>query len=336
MTTMRDVALRAGVSLPTVSYVVNNGPRPVSASTRAKVLEVINELGYKPNQLAKSLARKNTRAIALIVPNSSDLFFARLAQVVEEAAYSAGYNLFICNTQQDIQREKNYYSLLIEKHIDGILLVTCGIKPDQLRDAVGDNLPLVILDREIEGAFLDTIVYNNYMGGKQATEHLLMHGHTRIGCLAGPRVLLGARQRVEGYKDALRQVGIKPENSMIRWLDYTFEGGLRGTLELLDGVERPTAIVACNDEMGVASIHAARRRGLQIPRDVALVGIGDSFIGQICIPQLTTIFGSLDVMGRMGAETLLARVNGTASLTPSRQILDTKLLVRESCGCRQD
>lgn len=336
MTTMRDVALRAGVSLPVVSYVINNGPRPVSADTRAKVLVAIEELGYKPNLMAKSLARKNTRAIALIVPNTSDLFFARLAEAVEDVAYSEGFNLFICNTQQNLKRELHYFSSLIEKHIDGILLVTSGIKADQLRHAVGENLPLVILDREIEGTFNDTIVYNNIEAGMQAAEHLLQHGHFRIACLAGPKTLKGARERAEGAMQAFRNAGIPSQRKPIYWLDYTFESGLRGTLDLLDRHERPTAILACNDEMGVAAIHAARRRGLKVPGDLAVVGIGDSFVSQICIPQLTTIFGSVDEMGKKGAEILLARVNGTAPLTASRQILKTELVIRESCGCNHE
>jgi LacI family transcriptional regulator len=332
MTNMRDVAIRAGVSLPTVSYVVNGGPRPVSAETRAKVLKAIEELGYKPNQLAKGLAKKITRAIALIIPNSSDLFFARMAHAVEEAAYSAGFNLFLCNSGQDPERELSYFTSLKEKHIDGILLVTCGISSKQLQQAV-DDLPTVILDREIEHVYQDTVVFDNHSAGKQATGHLLQHGHNRIACLAGPQHLLGARQRVEGYQEALRQAGISPDETLVKWSDYTFEGGLRASSELLKSKKLPTAIVACNDEMGVSAIHAARMEGLEVPSDLAIVGMGNSFVGQVAIPQLTTIFASVDEMGKLGAEILLEKINGTASLSPSRQILETRLVVRESCGC---
>ena len=336
MTTMRDVARRAGVSLPTVSYVVNNGPRPVSEITRTRVLAAIKDLGYQPNQMARNLARRNTRAIGLIIPNSSDLFFARLAQAIEEAAFRQGFNLFLCNTHQDLQRELDHFSSLVDKKIDGILLVTCGIKPGQLTQAAGSNLPLVIVDREIEGAFYDTFVFDNHSAGQQAAEHILFHGHSRVACIAGPKSLKGAREREAGCLEALRKAGIEVPAKWHIWSDYTFEGGFKAAQNILSTTDHPTAIIACNDEMGVAAIHAARNAHLGVPADVAVMGISDSFIGQVCIPQLSTISGSLEEMGRRAAEALLARVNGIAPLASGRQVLETSLRVRESCGCQRE
>jgi LacI family transcriptional regulator len=317
MATMRDVAQRAGVSLPTVSYVVNNGPRPVSEATR-------------------TLARRNTRAIGLIIPNSSDLFFARLAQAIEEVAFHQGFNLFLCNTHQNLQRELDHFSSLVEKKIDGILLVTCGIQPDQLAQAAGVNLPVVIVDREIEGAYYDTFVFDNYSAGRQAAEHILSHGHSRVACIAGPKSLKGSRERVAGCLDALHKAGIEVPGKWLCWSDYTFEGGFTTAKKILTNQDQPNAIIACNDEMGVAVIHAARNAHLRVPSDLAVMGISDSFIGQVCIPQLTTISGSLEEMGKRAAEALLARVNGTAPLASGRQVLETSLQVRESCGCHRE
>ena len=334
MATMRDVAQRAGVSLPTVSYVVNNGPRPVSEATRARVLKAIEDLGYQPNQMARNLARRNTRAIGLIIPNSSDLFFARLAQAIEEVAFRQGFNLFLCNTHQDLQRELDYFSSLVEKKIDGILLVTCGIQPEQLARAAGVNLPLVIVDREIEGAYYDTFVFDNYSAGRQAAEHILSHGHSRVACIAGPKSLKGARERAAGCLETLHKGGIEIPAKWLCWSDYTFEGGFKAAQKILTNQDHPNAIIACNDEMGVAVIHAARSAHLRVPAELAVMGISNSFIGQVCIPQLSTISGSLEEMGRRAAEALLARVNGTAPLASGRQVLETSLQVRESCGCR--
>jgi len=333
MSNMRDVAMKAGVSLPTVSYVINDGPRPVSEETRARVLRAVSELGYRPNRMARGLARKNSLSIALIIPNSSDLFFARLSRAVEEVAYSEGFSLFLCNTGGDLKRERSYFSLLAEKRIDGALLVTGGISHEQLRRATGDNLPVVILDREIEGAFTDTLIFDNFKAAKQATEHLAWHGHKRIACLAGPKSLIGPHQRVDGYRAALKQAGLRFDASLLCWSDYSFSGGMSTAGALLQGENRPAAIVACNDDMGVGVIHAARELGIKVPSELAVAGMGDSFLGQVVIPQLTTVFASVDEMGRLGTSMLLERIRGTAPLAQQRVVLDTKLLIRRSCGC---
>lgn len=333
MVTMRDVARLAGVSLPVVSYVINDGPRPVSQDTRSRVLRVIEELGYRPNRLARGLARKGTLSIALIIPNISDLFFAHLARAVEEAAYASGFSLLLCNTGQDHGREIAYFNLLAEKRIDGILLITSGLDAGQLRNVCSEDLPLVVLDREIENTFVDTVIFDNYAAGKQAAEHLIQHGYKSIACLAGLKTLPGAVQRVEGYKEALKKAGIKLEHNLIRWCDYTFEGGLRAASNLLKGKNRPQAILACNDEMGTASIHAARQAGIDVPQQLAVAGIGDSLIGQMVIPQLTTVNASVDDMGRTGTEMLLERIGGTAPRAQRRMVLDTRLIIRSSCGC---
>lgn len=333
MVTMRDVARLAGVSLPVVSYVINDGPRPVSVETRDRVLKVIKELGYKPNRLARGLARKNTLSIALIIPNIADLFFAHIARAVEEKVYTAGFSLLLCNTGGDRGRETAYFNLLAEKRIDGILLVTSGLEAGQLRNAIGEELPLVVLDREIDGSLVDTVIFDNYTAGKQSAEHLVQHGYKSIACIAGPKTLLSAVQRVEGYKDTLKQAGIEPVDKLIRWCDYTFEGGLQAAYSLLRGKVRPQAILACNDEMGAASIHAARKEQINVPGQLAVTGIGDSFIGQAVIPQLTTVNASVGDMGRTGTEMLLERISGTAPRAQRRVVLDTRLIVRGSCGC---
>ena len=259
MSTMRDVAQMAGVSTATVSYVVNGGPRPVAAETQARVLLAMQTLGYKPNKLAQGLARKKTQAVAIIAPNNSDSFFAQLAQSVEAVAYDAGFNLILCNSMQSLERELDYFDLLADKHIDGILLTTCGIAGSDLRQVMARDIPLVILDREIAGVALDTVIFDNRAAGYQATEHMIEHGHRAIGFLAGPQALIGAMKRMQGYRECLLAHGIKPQEEWIGWADYTFDGGYRAMRSILAGDTRPTAVIASNDEMGVAVIHAVTR-----------------------------------------------------------------------------
>lgn len=333
MPTIRDVAQQAGVSTATVSYVLNDGPRPVSAETRAKVLQAVADLGYKPNRLARQLARKNTRVIGITIPNSSDLFFAELAHSVEDAAYAAGFNLILCDSNQDLERELSYFPVLEERRIDGILLITCGLDSERLHTIVKET-PLVILDREIHRAQFDTVIFDNFGAGMQATQHLLEHGHTHIACIAGPRHFVGACERMEGYRHALAQRGIVPSEELIRWADYTFEGGMAAAHALLRDDVRPSAVFASNDEMGVAVIQAALELGIRVPQDLGVASIGDSFLGTIVSPKLTTVTTSISDMGRLGAKMLFERVEGTAPPSFRRVVLTTQLKVRESCGCK--
>lgn len=332
MPTVRDVAQAAGVSTATVSYVLNDGPRPVSPETRARVLQAIAQLEYKPNRLARHLARKTTRAIAITIPNSSDLFFAELAHSVEDVAYAAGFNLILCDANRELERELSYFPVLDERRIDGILLITSGLDAERLHALVPDT-PLVILDREIPGAQFDTVLFDNFGAALQATQHLIEHGHTRIACITGPRQLSGARERVEGYRHALAQRGLTDDAALIAWADYSFNGGLAAAQRLLTTAPRPSAIFTSNDEMGVAVIQAARDLGIRVPQELAVASIGDSFLGTIVSPKLTTVTTSISDMGRLGATMLLERVQGTAPAAFRRVVLKTHLKVRESCGC---
>jgi LacI family transcriptional regulator len=292
----------------------------------------MSHLGYKPNRLARQLARKTTRAIAITIPNSSDLFFAELAHSVEDVAYAAGFNLILCDSNRALERELSYFPVLDERRIDGILLITSGLESAQLHSLVNDT-PLVILDREIPGAQFDTVVFDNFGAGLQATQHLLEHGHTRVACITGPRQLAGARERVAGYRQAHAQRGLAVDETLIGWADYTFAGGLVAAQALLAARPRPTAIFTSNDEMGVAVVQAARELGIAVPQALAVASIGDSFLGTIVSPKLTTVTTSISDMGRLGAKMLLERVQGTAPAAFRHVVLKTELKVRESCGC---
>ncbi|HEY8745535.1 MAG TPA: LacI family DNA-binding transcriptional regulator [Chloroflexota bacterium] len=331
--TRDDVARLAGVSAATVSYVLNGGPRPVMDETREKVLQAIEQLDYKPNLLARRMARKKTHAVALVVPDIANPFFAKLSHHVEDAAFAAGYTLILCNCSHDVERERAHLALLDEKRIDGILLITSGLGRDDVRGIVERHTPVVLLDRDVAGATVDAVLTDNVAIGRSAVEHLLGHGYTAIACLAGPQGLAEAVQRVEGYQQALRQYDLTPEPRLVRWHDLTFEGGYRALHSLFAAGLRPRAVFASNDQMAVGALHAAHELGLTVPADLAIVGVDDTLPSAIAVPPLTTVAQPIAAMGRRGLALLLDRVKGTASPAAQHVVLAPELIVRGSCGC---
>lgn len=331
--TRDDVARLAGVSTAIVSYVLNNGPRPVSDETRDKVLRAVEQLGYKPNLLARSIARKKTHAVALVVPDIANPFFAELSHHVEDAAFAAGYTLILCNASHDLGRERAHLALLDEKRIDGILLITAGLGADEIRAVINRHSPIVLLDRDVPRSGADTVLTDNAAIGRFATEHLLEHGYTNIACLAGPPSLAEAVQRVDGYRQALQVRQLSSEAILIRWRDLSFDGGYRALHSLFDDGVRPRAVFASNDQMAVGVLHAASELGLTVPADLAIVGVDNTLPSVIAVPPLTTVAQPIAALGRRGLALLLERVKGTASPAPRYDVLQPELVVRDSCGC---
>ncbi len=332
--TRDDVARLAGVSTATVSYVVNDGPRPVASETREKVLRAIQILGYKPNKFANHLARKKTRAAALVVPDNTNPFFAELARSVQQAAFAAGYHIILCNSDQAPDRELSYFDLFQAKHIDGILLVTSGLSPGLLDRVLELDIPIVAVDREVPGLAVDTVMLDNTVAAQMAAEHLLQHGHSTIGCIGGPPHLPNAVQRVNGYRQALHIQGIQPQEDLVRTTEFTIEGGYEAGKRLFHDGLRPTAIVAGDDQIAVGVLHAARELGIGVPHELAVVGFDDTFVAKISSPRLTTIAQPIAEISSLGVSRLLGRINGTVSGPPRRTTVQGNLVVRESCGCK--
>ena len=330
MPTIRDVAQRAGVSITTVSHVVN-GTRPVSAIGMARVLEAIDELGYQPNAVARSLRMSETRMFGMIVPDNSNPYFAEVARSIEDAAFELGYSVILCNSDEDAAKEQAYLDLLIEKRVDGIAFVATGRRADGLDQVRLRNMPVVIVDREIEGGTWASVLVHNSRGGREAVTHLLKLGHRRIGCISGPHGLGPSSERVRGYRDALRKAGIPADP---RWLvegDFHAEGGYRTMCELLERDDALTAVFACNDMMAVGALRAIHEQGRRVPQDIALVGFDDIALASYTQPALTTIAQPYRELGRRVAQ-LLAKGERGERAACERIRLEPELVVRASCG----
>jgi LacI family transcriptional regulator len=331
---MRDVAERARVSVTTVSHVVND-TRPVSEELRQRVLQAMRELGYQPNQLARSLRRGQTHIIGMIIPDSTNPFFAEVARGVEDTSFEQGYSVILCNSDGDLDKELLYTNVLVKKQVDGILFVAAGVSTERILDLQARNIPLVLIDRELPDAAVDAVLTDNARAGWLATRHLIELGHTRIACVTGPSDLTPSADRVIGYRKALSQSNLAVDEALILKGDFHYTSGYEAGLQLLSLEPPPTAVFACNDLMAIGLMSAARQSGLRVPEDLSVVGFDDVRLAAFANPPLTTIAQPKYQIGVVAVRLLLERMR-EPELAARRHVLDTRLLTRASTACYVD
>ena len=328
MANIKDVALHAGVSVTTVSHVVN-GTRFVSETARQRVEEAVRELGYVPSAVARSLKHNTTRTFGMVIPNNSNPYFAEIIRGVEDRCFAAGYNVILCNSNDDPERQAGYLRVLAEKRIDGLVLVVTGSDAVARATLGGIAMPLVLLDREVSGVSGDLVEVNHVLGSQMATRHLLELGHPRVACISGPPGLSPSSQRRAGWKDALEKASVERTESDLARGDFTARGGYLAMQALLKRRPRPTAVFACNDLMAFGALTAAREAGIAVPQQLSIVGFDDIDLAAFSAPPLTTVAQPKKQIGTVAADLLLDRVSNAR--TDNRQmILDPELRVRAS------
>jgi len=334
MSTIREVAEQAKVSTTTVSHVVNN-TRFVSNDVRNRVLVAMEEVGYRPNELARSLRMGHTHTIGLILPDSANPFFAEVGHHVESAAFASNYNVILCNTEGLQEKEKIYVDVLLKKQVDGIIFVATGDSPESLYPLIKHKHPVVLIDRnlsEIQND-IDSVFTNNYQGGYLITQHLIEIGHQNIGCVMGPHEISPSMDRVVGFRNALHEAGFSVNEDLILQGDFHPASGYKAALKILKNPLRPTAIFALNDLMAIGVIRAATEMGLRVPQDLAVVGFDDIELTQYVTPELTTMAQPKLQMGMEAVRLLTERMHDNS--LPARKImLKTNLIVRDSCGAK--
>jgi LacI family transcriptional regulator len=328
MATIKDVAAMAGVSFTTVSHVMNNS-RPVSADVRAKVERAIVQLNYVPSAVARSLKARSTATIGLVVPNSTNPYFAELARGIEDHCERSGYCVFLCNSDDDPTKQRNYLRVLQEKRIDGLILASAGADGVLARTLAMAGVPIVVVDREIEGLTADLVQIDHERGAYLATRHLLELGHVRIGCITGPVQMAVSAMRVHGFLRAMTERGIEIVKDGIAEGDFTIPGGYVAGGRLLDDV-KPSAIFAGNDMMGIGALRAAAERKIRVPDELSIVGFDDIELSRYVYPALSTVGQSIVQLGDVAAQTLIERISGSAKGGPRRRVVTPQLAVRES------
>ncbi|HEX7106777.1 MAG TPA: LacI family DNA-binding transcriptional regulator [Acidothermaceae bacterium] len=327
-TTRAEVASRAQVSPAVVSYVLNDGPRPVAPATRERVLKAIQELGYRPNAVARALVLRRTETIGLVVPDNSNPYFAELAKAIEDVAYSAGYAMVLGNSSNDSHRESAQLRTLSERQVDGLLFIGSSSHPDLSR-LRGSGIPVVLLDRTSDDDSFPSVVVDNRAGARAGVEHLIRHGHRRVACIGGPEDLPAAAEREAGWRQALRTHRIARAGVLER-SPFSRAGGYAATRRLLSSDERPSAIFASSDLQGIGALRACHEAGLRVPDDVALLAFDGTQESEYTTPPLSVICQPVNEIAARSLEILLA---DDGQQTRGHVVLQPTLKLRRSCGC---
>mgnify|MGYP006300208259 CR=1 FL=1 len=331
MPTIYDVAQHAGVAPATVSRVLNDSGY-VSDDTRRRVRQAIDELGYAPNRLARGLRSKQTQTLGLVVTDITNPFWTTVARGVEDVASEHGFSVILCNTDESDAKQEQYVNLLLEKQVDGFLLVPASGDTSAVAQLQQRDVPLVILDRAVPLP-VDTVRCDSEVGAYDLVMHLLNLGHRRIGLLGGSPTVSTAQDRLRGYRRALQQAGIPVDEDLILHRDYTQEAGYVMTQAILALPERPTALFAVNNFIAIGAVRALREANVRIPEDMALVGFDDLPLALMVEPFLTVAAQPAYEMGAKATALLLERINAEETPdTHSEMVLPTELIVRRSSG----
>jgi LacI family transcriptional regulator len=332
--TMRDVSAMAGVSISTVSHVVNN-TRAVPDRTRQKVLDAIRATGFLPNTIARSLKRAETRTLGLAIGDISNPYFTAVVHALEAAAVGAGYTLILTDIGEDPDRENAALRALIGRRVDGLILspsATGGA--EAIAHAKRNNVPVVQIDRVADRAS-DFVVARNRPDMRRLVRHLVKRGHRRIGLLTGLAGLSSTRERIAGYHLGLRDGGLKADRDLMAAAASSIAPAYAATLELLDLARPPTALVATNNLMALGAMRALKERGMRVPGDMALVAFDEFEWTDLFQPRLTTIAQPCKQIGETAVQLMLDRF-ADPDAPPQHVYLETILHHRESCGCPAD
>lgn len=329
MANIRDVAALARVSPITVSRVFNN-PERVSPPTRARVEAAVEELGYIPNQIARSLRSNRTNTLALVLTDITNPFWTSVARSVEDAASGQGFNVILCNTDESEEKQEKYLSVLLRKRVDGFLFVPARSEPSAVESIQRQRVPVVVMDRRVPGAAVDVVRSDSEEGAYALTRHLIGQGHRRIAIVCGPLGVSTAQERLDGYRRALHEAGLAVDERWIVEGAYTVASGYAVTTQLLAGDLLPTALLGGNNFIALGAMRAIREAGLGIPEDISVVCIDDIPDWLVGEPFLTVAAQSPYHLGRQATELLLRQIREPDQHPAQEILLPTELIVRRS------
>jgi len=330
---INEIARRAGVSIATVSRALNN-TGSIREATRQKILQIAEELNYKPNPIARSLSRKHTDTIGVILPELVDEFFMDIIRGIDEEAYRNDQYVMVSSSHSKRDIVQTLLEFMSSGRVDGVILMAPQFR-DELTELIQKNKrPVVLLNSH--NFINDSICFNinNYQGALAIVEHLIGHGYKKIGMIQGPEGNCDADERFRGFKDALIKNSLSILDSIVVPGDFTAKSGYYGFIRLMSQSQKPDAIFAANDMMVVGAYEAARSSNIKIPQDVAIVGFDDIFLSRFLIPRLTTVHVPIVELGTKAMRYLLKMISGEVdSRQPHREELSTGLVIGGSCGC---
>ncbi|MCK5566713.1 MAG: LacI family DNA-binding transcriptional regulator [Actinomycetia bacterium] len=329
---IKTVAKKAGVSTATVSRVLADF-KGMRENTRNKVLDVIKDLNYEVDSVARSLRQNKTYTIGIIVSNVLSQFYSIIAKSVEDKALKSGYKLILCNGDDDPFKELEYLKILKSNKVDGIILTPTGKNAEYINNIIKSGIQVVLLDRLVEGVKCDSVLVDNYNGSYTAVKYLLGRGYKRIAFIGGYIDRTTGRQRLDGYSKAIRDAGFKVINDLVKIGDFKKESGMKLTREILEESNRPDAIFAANIDMTLGCLIEIRKAGLSIPEDIAIVGFDDPDWSIIVEPPLTAISQPVYDLGSTAADLLIKNISSkgdNSDRKPFTITLSTDLIIRNS------
>jgi LacI family transcriptional regulator len=321
LVTLKDVAKQAEVSLSTASYALNGSPR-IREITKKKVIKAADELGYRPNGIAKNLKERKTNIIGLFLSGFKGPFFNELMEGIQDVVIENGYELVVCASLDK-------HRLLVGRYVDGAIILNHHMKDDLLLMLANEKMPLIVMDRELEHENIKNVLLSNEAGISLAIDYLLGKGYKRIGFVAGRRESYDGESRLKGFTETMKkkQIQIK-ENDIIR-ADFTETSGYRRVNEYLDATsDLPGALICANDEMAIGAIRAIKEHGLKVPEDIAVMGFDDIILAQYNNPTISTIHVPRKQWGITAAEALIKMLNNEVNFEV--EAIPVKLVNRTS------
>lgn len=328
---MSDVAKVAGVSVTTVSHVINR-TRVVSEATERAVMAAVAECGYVPEHTARSLRHVGARTIGVAMSAISNVYFGEVVQAIESEAAAHGFTMLLADTHDRPTDEIRVVANFLERGVEAVILAPASDGREAIAQAARAGVPLTLVDRLVPQAAVDQVGTENVGPMRELVSHLADAGHRRIGMVSGLPGVVTTEERVTGYRQALRSKGIRASSDLIRSGSSDVAGGRAALLELLDLPKPPTAVVVANNLMTIGALQGARERGLRIPEDLALVSFDDFPWADVFQPRLTAMAQPTELLGREAVRMVLARL-ADPQLPPRRVVMPPTLKHRDSCGC---
>lgn len=333
--TIVDIARQLGVSKSTVSRALR-GQADIHPGTRQAILEIATQLDYQPNQLAYSLVKSKTNTVGVMIPEMLSSFYPRVLISIQQTLRQAGYNVLICQSDESYETERDNARILLANRVDGLIVSHTKETRnfDHLRTFQRKGIPVVFFNRVCEDMAVSNVTVDDHRGAFLAVEHLIQNGYRRIAHLAGPDSLPNSRNRLNGYRDALRQYRIPIDPSLMISYDLTLEKANIYINHLLNLPQPPDALFAMNDPTAIEALKVCRSRNLHVPNDLAIAGFSNDPASSLVEPPLTTVAQPISDLGHHAARLLLSQLGGQAEGTPESIVLPTELLIRGSTARR--
>lgn len=330
--TIKDVAEKAGVSIATVSRVINGSPQ-VSDKIRSRVLQVIEEMDFKPSPVARSLVLKKTRTIGVIVPDISNAFTGEILTGIEEISQSFQYDILICSTRGNFEQEIRYLEMFESKQVEGIIFMSWKLQSEVVEKINSIQVPVVMINRNTSKLAVPSVSIDNFKAAYQMTSYLIGKGHKKIAFIRNSiDIDAFGLDQYRGYKQAMNDNNLEVDKNFVKYGDFSIENSYRIVQNFINERELPTAIFATSDVMAIGAVNALKDNGIDVPGDVSVAGFNDVRLASIYRPKLTVIHQPLYAIGTVAVKMIINRANYEQSLQNRIVLLPHRLIERESCG----